>query len=273
MNDRVQTTTTRFKQVCVALVSCFSVEPVWSARNAEDAGTAKRRRERRLRQFLRHERLTVAMLLAETQHHAAPRGQNTARSRVEESESELNNATGQKTPPPKAASFSLVDDGDVLAPPGRQGSATPWNRTSTPSRFRLSMCLSRRWGTSWWKCFKRSTLGPRTRLSKCPRSFLTEFHSALWRVVLRTWRNSLWKCPRSCPSFLFSSRLRSKSLTFRFLVVEVNWDFFKVYTLDRVQQRFWSRSPSLLIQVEVFKIFSQSRVPQRLLRFFCWTRW
>ena len=30
---------------------------------------------------------------------------------------------------------------------------------------------------------------------------------------------------------------------------------------------FWSRSPSLPIQVEVFKIFSQARVPQRLLRF------
>ena len=47
---------------------------------AHAAGAAKRRRERRLRQFLRHERLTVAMLLAETQHHAAPRGQNKATS-------------------------------------------------------------------------------------------------------------------------------------------------------------------------------------------------
>ena len=40
-----------------------------------------RRRERRSPQFLRHERLTVAILLAETHHHAAPRGQNMARSR------------------------------------------------------------------------------------------------------------------------------------------------------------------------------------------------
>ena len=38
---------------------------------AHAAGAAKRRRERRLRQFLWHERLTVAMLLAERQHHAA----------------------------------------------------------------------------------------------------------------------------------------------------------------------------------------------------------
>ena len=48
-----------------------------------------------------------------------------------------------------------------------------------------------------------------------------------------------------------------------FVLVEV----FKVYNVDRVQQRFWSRSPCPQIQVEVFKIFSQSRVPQRLLRF------
>ena len=47
---------------------------------AHAAGAAKRRRERRLGQFLRHERLTVAMLLAECQHHAAPRGQSRARS-------------------------------------------------------------------------------------------------------------------------------------------------------------------------------------------------
>ena len=38
-----------------------------------------RRRQRRLRQWLRHERLSVAMALAETYHHAAPRGQTKTR--------------------------------------------------------------------------------------------------------------------------------------------------------------------------------------------------
>ena len=42
-------------------------------------GAAKRRRERRLRSWLRHERMTVAMALAEVTHHTAPRGQKTAR--------------------------------------------------------------------------------------------------------------------------------------------------------------------------------------------------
>ena len=85
----------------------------------------------------------------------------------------------------------------------------PWSRTSTPSRFRLLTCLSRRWGTSWWKCYKRSTLSPRTRLSKCPRSFLSEFHRALWRVVLRSWQNSWWKCRRIQCTFLWFSPRRS----------------------------------------------------------------
>ena len=53
---------------------------------------------------------------------------------------------------------------------------------------------------------RHSDLTPRCRSS--PRSFLREFHSALWRVVLRKRRNSWWKCPRSRPSVLFSSRLR-----------------------------------------------------------------
>ena len=43
---------------------------------AEHAGgAAKRRRERRLRQWQRHERLTVAMAVAGATHHAAPRRQ------------------------------------------------------------------------------------------------------------------------------------------------------------------------------------------------------
>ena len=41
-----------------------------------------RRRQRRLRQWLRHERFCVAMALAETSHHAAPRGQTKARAGV-----------------------------------------------------------------------------------------------------------------------------------------------------------------------------------------------
>ena len=56
----------------------------------------------------------------------------------------------------------------------------------------------------------RKTLPPRT-----------QSHSVLWSVVLRRRQNSWWKCPRSCPSLLYSSRLPSRSSTFLFRVVEV----------------------------------------------------
>ena len=63
----------RLEQVfCVVFFLCrLSVGPAWSVPSAELAGAAKKWRERRLRQFLRHERLGVALALAESTHHAA----------------------------------------------------------------------------------------------------------------------------------------------------------------------------------------------------------
>ena len=42
--------------------------------DVDSVSAARRRRERRLRQFLRHKRLTVAMALSEKKHHTS-RGQ------------------------------------------------------------------------------------------------------------------------------------------------------------------------------------------------------
>ena len=63
------------------------------------AGAAMRRRQRRLRSWLRHERMTVAMTLAEMTHHTAPRGPKIAR--VGEVEEQVSHAgpRAQKTPP------------------------------------------------------------------------------------------------------------------------------------------------------------------------------
>ena len=47
---------------------------------------------------------------------------------------------------------------------------------------------------------------------------------------------------------------------------QVVLEIFKVFPVDRVQQRFWSRSPNFLILLVANKIFSQSRAPQRLPR-------
>ena len=79
-------------------------------------GSARRRRERRLRQHWRHEQLTLRMLLATNQHHAAPRGQTMARSG--EWGSELNyTATIRRTPTPQGAGtqYFAMDVDEVAA--------------------------------------------------------------------------------------------------------------------------------------------------------------
>ena len=109
---------------------------------------AQRRRERRLRSMLWHERMSVAMALAEKLHHSDPRRPTMARARGEEKD-ELHNATGH--PPSRAAarSTSPWTTTGMCLPPGltgfmRSGHRTgfcgaPWSRTSTPSRFRLDV--------------------------------------------------------------------------------------------------------------------------------------
>ena len=64
------------------------------------AGAAMWRRQRRLRSWLRHERMTVAMTLAEMTHHTAPREPKMAR--VGEVEEQVTHAglRAQQTPPP-----------------------------------------------------------------------------------------------------------------------------------------------------------------------------
>ena len=61
---------------------------------------ARRRRERRLRSWLKHERLTVAMALAECLHHSAQRPQK-ARAREVEEQDQHEASRRQKAPPPE----------------------------------------------------------------------------------------------------------------------------------------------------------------------------
>ena len=77
----------------------------------------RRRRERRLRQFLRHERLDVAMALAETTHHSALRRPKQARG--EESEVKYT-AEFRNTPLFKTADaqfFAMDFDGSASSQP------------------------------------------------------------------------------------------------------------------------------------------------------------
>ena len=92
-----------------------------------DAGSARRRRERQLRSWLQHERMTVRMVLAEACHHSsavfppefmkewvgrhkqhdALRGQNTARTR------EATYYTSKTSVAGDTAFFSLFDEEDA----------------------------------------------------------------------------------------------------------------------------------------------------------------
>ena len=71
-------------------------------------GAAMRRRQRRLRQFLRHERLSVAMALAEKLHHTS-RGQRFARA-GEEGREEHYALRRQRPTPPQPELFQLYEE-------------------------------------------------------------------------------------------------------------------------------------------------------------------
>ena len=68
---------------------------------------ARRRRERRLRSWLKHERLTVAMALAECLHHSAQRPEK-ARAREVEEQDQHEASRRQKAPPPEKRGRSLL---------------------------------------------------------------------------------------------------------------------------------------------------------------------
>ena len=102
-------------------------------------GSARHRRERRLRQWHRHERMTVAMALAEFTHHSVPRGQKTARAGGKGGGREKNFTAALRVMPPplpQAAGtqyFSkAVDDEEVPAaerpPPLREVGPQPGDR-------------------------------------------------------------------------------------------------------------------------------------------------
>ena len=84
---------------------------MWSQFDGEHvAGAATRRRERRLRAYLKYARMSVQMALAEASHHTAPRGQRIARAREEEREV-LNTAAFRTTvPPPEPELFDLFEE-------------------------------------------------------------------------------------------------------------------------------------------------------------------
>ena len=237
--------------------------PFWRGRLLKPSGrhvgawrsrrrAAKRRRDRRLRMHWRHEQqMALAAALNHSRGvgpvaHNAPWGQKSARAGERGSEQNYT-ATIRETPTPQPELFVLSDEGPggvrslTLVEPRRNGfCGTPRSRlvTSLPSCL-LSVFLSRRWRTNWWRCAGSSILTSPGRLSKCPRSPLHPvIHAGAVCVSQSRRRNSWWKCLRSYP-FLPCTGLWSRTWTFQFLMVVIVSvvKVFSVYTQDRVPQR------------------------------------
>ena len=90
------------------------------------SGAAQRRRQRRLRSWLRHERMTVAMAPAERTHHSS-RGQKVARTGVWGREMNYT-ATIRDHPPPQPELFSLYEEEPGGSRPDRLSEVTPQDR-------------------------------------------------------------------------------------------------------------------------------------------------
>ena len=77
---------------------------------AHATGGARRRRERPLRAYLRYSRMSVAVALAENNHHPATRRQTKARARKEGHRVEHEAPRRQKPPPPQPELFHLFEE-------------------------------------------------------------------------------------------------------------------------------------------------------------------
>ena len=95
----------------------------------DTATAAARRRQRRLRSWLRHERVTVAMTLAELTHHTAPRGPKMARVGEEVVHDAHEALRGQKTPPLGTQPAALREPGLQLVV---EHAACPWSSGVPP---------------------------------------------------------------------------------------------------------------------------------------------
>ena len=108
------TTTTARQRVSFAQVLCAifaSMASVGDTRVDHASGAARRRRERRLRAYLKYARMSVAMALAQANHHTAPREQKTATA-------EATNATSKERVAGDAVYFELFDEDTAGLRPG-----------------------------------------------------------------------------------------------------------------------------------------------------------
>ena len=203
-------------------------------------GSARRRRERRLRSMLRHERMSVAMALAESTHHSAPRGQKTARAG-----GEARDALHGHVPEAPLPQGRIVRHVVGHLPAPSLDVPVPQMVDQLPDIEHFFAALS----------------PDLEQVIEVPKILPLDVPMRA-ACALRSWWNSWWKCRRPCLSLRYSG-LWNSSPTFQFLVVEDQVLVFMVFSQDSVQQRrlpenaflsgLWSRSLTLFL-VEVFLV-------------------
>ena len=160
----------------------FLVRHLFSVRmdpGGQPTSAAQRRKGRRLRAALSHERQSIAMALAEFTHHSS-RGLRMARAGRWVRDEVHGRVPEAPTPQEPRTQHIFLDDGRRQSRSSESRGAS-WSSLSTVRRSSLcSTLVSRRWWTPWWKCGRSSITCCLTssRLSKCPRFFLTRSRSA-----------------------------------------------------------------------------------------------
>ena len=230
---------------------------MWAAEGAAHAtGTARRRRERRLRAYLRYARMSVEMALAECQHHSAQRPKK-ARAREEEREMHFTAAFRTTVPVVQILDVPVPQKGEELA-----NILKPVD-TQTPAEQVIAVP----------KIFNFS-IQPRS-VVRCPlmAEQLVEVPTVVSFAVLqqhiaeqiidipgRGGGGGQGGLQGSSSDRIQQHGFLSRTLTFKFLVVVVVREVFKVLTQDRVQQLGFRSGSSTLLIVEALKVFSQDRV-------------
>ena len=150
-----------------------------SAERAFGPGSARRRRERRLRSFLRHERMTVRMELAAALHHSRDGGRETCYGlRAPKTASSEGRPGVLKEPEPP----NVVDRVQRHTVEQRIEHTPMVQILDAPVPQKVEQLL---------EVLRRLDIEV-PRSSKCPRSLKTASGSAWWTAifVIRRWRNS-----------------------------------------------------------------------------------
>ena len=262
-------------------------------------GSARRRRERRLRSWLRHEQQSIAAVLATVTHHSFDkvgtasgvlRNQKTATrtGKGEESEKKYT-AKFRKTPPLQAAAtvyYPMTDD--------EGGELSAGVRPAPLEEGRPQGKLERHAGIGYEIVQNFDVPVPQMveQLPNVLRFFATRLPVVSEQVIevpkilphdvppRRLCRDTqlveqLVEVP-TIVSWSLLQRIMEQNVGIQFLVVEGEALVYKVFFPDRVQQRrsflqnaflsgLWSRSSTFLLPVAAFKIFAQDRVHLHLL--------